>query len=54
MIWTGRSSATPGSSASTKPSAKKAALSDGRIAKSGDKTLAVELEKSGYTVFDAA
>jgi Fe-S cluster assembly ATP-binding protein len=29
-------------------------LSDGRIAKSGDKTLAVELEKSGYAVFDAA
>jgi Fe-S cluster assembly ATP-binding protein len=28
-------------------------LSDGRIAKSGDKTLAVELEKSGYAVFDA-
>ncbi|HKW52440.1 MAG TPA: Fe-S cluster assembly ATPase SufC [Stellaceae bacterium] len=27
-------------------------LSDGRIAKSGDKTLAVELEKSGYAVFD--
>ena len=29
-------------------------LSDGRIAKSGDKTLAAELEKSGYAVFDAA
>ncbi|HEX7969074.1 MAG TPA: Fe-S cluster assembly ATPase SufC, partial [Stellaceae bacterium] len=30
-------------------------LSDGRIVKSGDKTLAVELEKSGYAMFgDAA
>jgi Fe-S cluster assembly ATP-binding protein len=29
-------------------------LSDGRIAKSGDKTLAAELEKSGYAIFDAA
>jgi Fe-S cluster assembly ATP-binding protein len=29
-------------------------LSDGRIARSGDKTLAAELEKSGYAVFDAA
>jgi Fe-S cluster assembly ATP-binding protein len=29
-------------------------LSDGKIAKSGDKTLAAELEKSGYAVFDAA
>jgi Fe-S cluster assembly ATP-binding protein len=29
-------------------------LSDGRIVKSGDKTLAAELEKHGYTVFDAA
>jgi Fe-S cluster assembly ATP-binding protein len=29
-------------------------LSDGRIAKSGDKTLAAELEKSGYAVFDDA
>ncbi len=29
-------------------------LSDGRIAKSGDKMLALELEKSGYAVFDAA
>ncbi len=30
-------------------------LSDGRIVKSGDKTLAAELEKSGYAMFgDAA
>jgi Fe-S cluster assembly ATP-binding protein len=29
-------------------------LSDGRIAKSGDKTLAAELEKSGYGAFEAA
>jgi Fe-S cluster assembly ATP-binding protein len=29
-------------------------LSDGRIVKSGDKSLAVELEKSGYAVFDPA
>ncbi len=29
-------------------------LSDGRIAKSGDKALAAELEKSGYAVFDPA
>ena len=29
-------------------------LSDGRIVKSGDKSLAVELEKHGYAVFDAA
>jgi Fe-S cluster assembly ATP-binding protein len=29
-------------------------LSDGRIARSGDKMLAAELEKSGYAVFDAA
>ena len=29
-------------------------LNDGRIARSGDKTLAAELEKSGYAVFDAA
>ncbi len=29
-------------------------LSDGRIVKSGDKTLAAELEKHGYAVFDAA
>jgi Fe-S cluster assembly ATP-binding protein len=29
-------------------------LNDGRIVKSGDKTLATELEKHGYAVFDAA
>jgi Fe-S cluster assembly ATP-binding protein len=29
-------------------------LSDGRIVKSGDKSLAAELEKHGYAVFDAA
>jgi Fe-S cluster assembly ATP-binding protein len=29
-------------------------LNDGRIVKSGDKTLAAELEKHGYAVFDAA
>jgi Fe-S cluster assembly ATP-binding protein len=29
-------------------------LNDGRIVRSGDKTLAVELEKSGYAMFDAA
>jgi Fe-S cluster assembly ATP-binding protein len=29
-------------------------LSDGKIAKSGDKSLAAELEKHGYAVFDAA
>jgi Fe-S cluster assembly ATP-binding protein len=29
-------------------------LSDGRIARSGDKTLAAELEKNGYAIFDAA
>jgi Fe-S cluster assembly ATP-binding protein len=29
-------------------------LSDGRIVKSGDKTLAAELEKHGYAVFEPA